>query len=45
MVHFDNYIGPTLHDGTVPISPIRQTGQYLDPNTHDFNYLLNLLGL
>ena len=25
MVHFDQYIGPTLHDGTVPIPPIRQT--------------------
>lgn len=25
MVHFDHYIGPTLHDGTVPIPPIRQT--------------------
>ena len=25
MVRFDHYIGPTLHDGTVPIPPIRQT--------------------
>lgn len=24
MVHFDHYIGPTLHDGTVPIPPICQ---------------------
>ena len=25
MVHFDNYSGPTLHDGTVPITPVRRT--------------------
>ena len=25
MVHFDNYSGPTLHDGTVPITPLRRT--------------------
>lgn len=25
MVHFDNYSGPTFHDGTVPITPIRRT--------------------
>ena len=25
MVHFDNYPGPTLHDGTVPITPVRRT--------------------
>ena len=25
MVRFDHYIGLTLHDGTVPIPPIRQT--------------------
>ena len=25
MVRFDNYSGPTLHDGTVPITPIRCT--------------------
>ena len=25
MVHFDTYSGPTLHDGTVPITPIRRT--------------------
>ena len=25
MVNFDNYSGPTLHDGTVPITPLRRT--------------------
>ena len=25
MVRFDKYSGPTLHDGTVPITPIRRT--------------------
>ena len=25
MVHFDNYSGPTLHDGTVPITPLCRT--------------------
>ena len=25
MVHFDHYSGPTLHDGTVPITPVRRT--------------------
>jgi ATP-dependent DNA helicase PIF1 len=25
MVHFDSYSGPTLHDGTVPITPLRRT--------------------
>ena len=25
MVHFDNYSGPTLHNGTVPITPLRRT--------------------
>ncbi len=25
MVHFDKYCGPTLHDGTVPITPICHT--------------------
>ena len=25
MVHFDTYSGPTLRDGTVPITPIRRT--------------------
>ncbi len=25
MVHFDKYCGPTLHDGTVPITPIHHT--------------------
>lgn len=25
MVKFDNYIGPTLHNGTVPITPIRRS--------------------
>ena len=25
MVHFDRYSGPTLHDGTLPITPLRQT--------------------
>ena len=25
MVQFDSYTGPTLHDGTVPITPLRRT--------------------
>ena len=25
MVHFDKYSGPTLHNGVVPITPIRRT--------------------
>ena len=25
MVRFDHYIGPTLHNGTVPITPLRRT--------------------
>ena len=25
MVHFDSYSGPTLHDSTVPITPLRRT--------------------
>ena len=25
MVKFDSYTGPTLHDGTVPITPLRRT--------------------
>ena len=25
MVRFDHYSGPTLHDGTVPITPLRRT--------------------
>ena len=25
MVHFDHYFGPTLHDSTVPITPLRRT--------------------
>ena len=24
MVHFDHYTGPTMHDGTVPITPMRR---------------------
>ena len=32
MVHFDNYSGPTLHDGTVPITPIRRRS-VLPPTT------------
>ena len=45
MVHFDHYIGPTLHDGTVPIPPFARLGQHLDPSAHDFSYLSSLLGL
>ena len=28
MVKFDHYSGPTLHDGTVPITPLRRTQVY-----------------
>lgn len=29
MVRFDDYTGPTVHDGTVPITPVRRSWTFL----------------
>ena len=42
MVHFDSYPGPTLYDGTVPITPIRHTWSTSSAQCSHLQLLLKL---
>ena len=34
MVHFDSYSGPTFHNDTVPITPLRRSGLHQEASAH-----------
>lgn len=45
MIKFDHYSGPTLHDGTVPITPLRRTWFNVMYSALAYNFPSNWPGL